>query len=153
MTAAKFKSFRGPAPQFLMAEHPDVQKPLLTLPPHSGAAKLDVSRGGAFGQGQLYLAIYGDQTPLTGMSDQPEGFQVVRVDLASMKLEPFFRTIRGREGPKGMEFVVNPGFRRSVDVRLSPTGDALYVADMGAAAIGAVARPFPGTGVIWRITR
>jgi hypothetical protein len=44
-----------------------------------------------------------------------------------------------------------------VDVTFSPDGDALYVVDTGAIAVLPTAapapQPFPGTGVIWRITR
>ncbi len=42
-------------------------------------------------------------------------------------------------------------------MRFSPTGDALYVADLGAFAVieaGAPRpMPIPGTGVVWRIAR
>jgi DNA-binding beta-propeller fold protein YncE len=41
-----------------------------------------------------------------------------------------------------------------VGVRFSPDGSALYVGDIGAISpFLAGAGPFPGTGVIWRITR
>ena len=56
-----------------------------------------------------------------------------------------------------MEYVTTPGPKRPVDVRFSREGDALYVADLGAIMVYPSARPtphpFPGSGVIWRISR
>lgn len=156
VTEAKFKSGRGPQPQFVMADHPEVEKPLLTLNPHVGAAKLDFSRGGAFGQGVLYLALAGDMKPMTAPDPQPQGFQVVRIDPNTGEAEPFFRTARGQEDARQMRFDLNPGPRRPIDVRFSPAGDALYIADGGVmifipSVVGPMPRPYPGSGVIWRV--
>jgi glucose/arabinose dehydrogenase len=49
----------------------------------------------------------------------------------------------------GESFSAGP--RRLLDVRFSPDGNALYIADFGAMAIQAGAAPVPGTGVIWRV--
>jgi len=53
VTDPKFRSGRGPTPEFLLAEHPEVEKPLASFPPHTGGTKLAVSPGGAFGRGLL----------------------------------------------------------------------------------------------------
>jgi hypothetical protein len=63
---------------------------------------------------------------------------------------------RGAIGPTGMAFVVAPSPKRLVDLRVAPGGNALYTVDIGAfmvvpTAIGPVARPFPKTGVVWRV--
>jgi glucose/arabinose dehydrogenase len=49
----------------------------------------------------------------------------------------------------GESFSAGP--RRLLDVRFSPDGNALYIADFGAMAIQAGAVPVPKTGVIWRV--
>ena len=50
------------------------------------------------------------------------------------------------------------GPKRPADVRFSPSGDALYVVDVGAivalpADAGPMVQAFPKTGAVWRITR
>ncbi len=159
VTDARFRPENGPAPKFLMRDHPPAEKPLLPLPPHVGAAKIDFGRGDGFGfRGHLFLALSGDMNPITGQHAERSGFEVVRIDPAAAKAEPFFGAKKGALGPKGMEYVVTAGPRRPVDVRFSTDGNALYVVDVGAVAIlstatGPAPRPFPGTGVVWRVTR
>lgn len=156
MTDAKFKSGRGPAPEFLLAEHPAVEKPLLTLPPHTGGTKMAASPGGVWGQGQIYAAVTGDMIPATGEPNEHPAPGVVRIDGTTLKLTPFFGARPAAQGAAGMEPVVTAGPRRPVDVQFSPRGDALYVADVGGlsvvpSAIGPMPHPFPRTGMIWRI--
>jgi glucose/arabinose dehydrogenase len=156
VTDPKFRSKRGPAPQFLLADHPEVQKPLLAVPPHTGGTKFDLSRGGPFGKGLAYVALMGDMTPSTGEKVDHPGFAVARMDLTTLKPEPFFQTRKDALGPKGFEYVATPGPRRPVDVKFAPDGLSLFVVDVGAmtdvpTALGPVPRPFPGTGVVWHI--
>jgi glucose/arabinose dehydrogenase len=156
VTDPKFRSSRGPAPQFLLAEHPPVEKPLLALPPHTGATKLAASPGGAFGRGQIYAAVAGNMIPASGAPNQHPAPGVARIDGTTLHITPFFGVRPEALGPPGMEPVVTAGPRRPVDVRFSPRGDALYIADVGGlaivpSAIGPMPRPFPRTGVIWRI--
>lgn len=159
VTDAQFRPENGPAPKFLMRDHPPIEKPLMKLPTHAGAAKMDYSRNAKFGfQGQLFVALSGDMNPITGEHAERSGFEVVRVDPAKAKFETFFRTQKSSLGPKGMEYVVTAGPKRPVDVCFSRDGSALYVVDVGAMAIvstatGPAPRPFPGTGVVWRIVR
>jgi glucose/arabinose dehydrogenase len=157
VTDPKFRSKRGPAPDFLLAEHPEPEKPILALPPHTGGAKFDLSRGGAFGEGQAYVALLGDMYPSTGEPTKHPGFGVARLDMTTLQVEPFFKTRPEALGPKGFEYVATAGPKRPVDVKFSPDGRSLYVVDFGAmtavpTAVGASPRPFPGTGVIWRIS-
>lgn len=57
----------------------------------------------------------------------------------------------------GMEYVATERPKRPVDVRFSPDGEALYIADVGAVTVmpGAVpaAPAIKGTGAIWRVIR
>lgn len=159
VTDARFRPEHGPAPKFLMRDHPMVETPLLRLQHHVGAAGMDVSRSGRFGfKGQLFIALSGDMNPITGAHAKRSGFAVVRVDPQDPKAETFFRARPDAIGPEGLEHVVTPGPKRPVGIRFSPDGEALYVVDVGAVAIfptaaGPAPRPFPRTGVVWRITR
>lgn len=157
VTDERFRPRNGPAPEFLLAEHPPVEKPVLTLPPHTSGTKFDLSRGGAFGAGQVYLAMTGDMTPMTGEATEHPGYGVARVDLNTLQITPFFRTRPEALGPRGLEYVATAGPKRPVDVKFSPDGNSLFVVDIGAmalvpTAIGPMPRPFPGSGVIWRIS-
>jgi glucose/arabinose dehydrogenase len=156
VTDERFRPAKGPAPHFLLKDHPKVEKPLMTLPPHTGGAKFDFSPGGAFGKGMVYVALWGDMTPATGKATKHPGPGVARFSTATLKPEPFFGVQKDALGTKGFEHAATAGPRRPVAVRFSPKGDALYVVDFGAmavvpTAVGPEPQPFPGTGVIWRI--
>ncbi len=159
VTDARFKPANGPAPKFLMRDHPDAERPLLSLTHHAGAAQMDFSRDARFGfKGHMFLALVGDMNPITGHHDERSGFMVVRIDPAKPKAEPFFHAKKAALGPKELDYIVTTGPKRPVGVRFTPSGDALYVVDIGALAIfstatGPAPRPFPRTGVVWRITR
>jgi hypothetical protein len=121
---------------------------------------MDAARNDAFGPtGMLYLTEVGDMNPITGAHPEHYGYDLVRIDPRSGKAEVFFRTKPSALGPSEgrLEYVQTPGPKRLVDVRFSPQGDALYVVDIGAIGvlptITPVPSPYPGTGVIWRITR
>ncbi len=159
VTDPKFKPKGMPAPEFLLKDHPPVEKPFMTFEPHSSVTKLDFSRGRGFGfEGQMFLAASGDYAPATATEQKRAGYWVKRIDPATGKGEMFFRAKSSALGPKDMEYVLTAGPKRPVDVKFSPAGDALYVVDIGAVAFvtsgtGPTPRPFPGSGVVWRITR
>ncbi|MBC8166395.1 MAG: PQQ-dependent sugar dehydrogenase [Bryobacteraceae bacterium] len=159
VTDARFKPKDGPAPEFLMKDHPAVEKPLMTFQPHASVTKMDFSRSAKFGfEGQMFLAASGDYSPATALKQERAGYWIQRIDTVTGKGEVFFRTKRDALGPKDLEYVSTAGPKRPVDVRFSPSGEALYVVDIGAVAFirtatGPTPRPFPTTGVVWRITR
>lgn len=159
VTDPRFKPSRGEEPKFLMREHPPVEKPFTTRPLHAGVTKMDFSRSAAFGyEGRMFLGEVGSGAPATGPETAPAGFQVVVIDLATGKAEPFFRANPSALGPKGQEYVATAAPKRPVDVRFSPDGNTLYVVDIGAltgfpAGAGPAARPFPGSGVVWRVVK
>jgi hypothetical protein len=94
-----------------------------------------------------------------GAGAQPLGHAVVRALVGED--DGGDRAGRGDErdalGPRGLEHVQTAGPRRPVDVRFAPDGNTLYVVDIGAITVlptmVPTAMPFPGTGVVWRITR
>ena len=159
VTDPRFSPKKGPAPQFIMKDHPPVEKPFMSFELHSSVTQMDVSRGGKFGfEGQLFLGSSGDQSPVTGEEEARAGYWVKRIDTSTAKAELFFRTRPDAMGPKGKEYVLTAGPKRLVDVRFSPHGDALYVVDIGpidylSGVNGPTPKAFPGTGVIWRISR
>jgi glucose/arabinose dehydrogenase len=157
VTDPRFQPARGPAPTPLMQSHPEPEKPLMTFPPHTAPAKFAFSRSELFGRDQIYLAMFGDMLPDTGNAGQHVGFGVARIDLSTWQVTPFFRAAQSALGPRGQEYVSTAGPRRPIDARFSPDGQSLYVVDFGAVgsidtAIGPKPRPYPGTGLLWRIT-
>ena len=91
VTEPQFRPQDGPAPAFVMAEHPAVEKPLLTFPEHSAATKLAVSPGEFGNPGDLFLAFFGHMAPMTGQVDgEHGGHRVVRIDPDTRQVETFF---------------------------------------------------------------
>jgi glucose/arabinose dehydrogenase len=155
----RFRSSRGPAPRPLLKDPPPFEKPWLSRPPHSATTKFDFARSSEFGfEGQMFLGEFGSGTPVNAPGTVPAGYQVVRIDPQTKQVEPFFKARESALGPGRERHVVTAGPKRPADVRFSPDGRALYVVDFGAmsafpAAAGPLVHPFPGTGVVWRITR
>lgn len=140
VTAPRFRPERGASPSFLLANHdelPPPQPPLMSFGPHSAAVKFDVGPPGlAYGAGDLFVALFGDEVPMTAPSGPRVGRRVVRVDLAAQRLHPV---------PAGP-------FARPIDVRFSPDG-VLHVLDFGhfeMTPAGVQARP--GTGKVYRLS-
>jgi glucose/arabinose dehydrogenase len=158
VTDERYKPKNGPAPKFILADHPKVEKPLATFDPHSSATKFDVSPNDLFGKDTIYVAMHGDLCPMTG--EAPEdllSYAVVKLDKSSMKPEPFFRARKDSLGSKGFEYVATAGPRRPIAVKFAPRGDAMFVLDFGPiamlpSAVGGSPKPFPGTGTVWVIT-
>lgn len=159
VTDARYAPKGGPAPAFLLAAHPTAEKPLMTFENHSSITQIAFSPGETFGfDGDLFLGSSGDQSPVTAREVVRAGYWVKRVDAETGTAQTFFRTKPEALGPPGLEYVETAGPKRIVDLRFAPTGDALYLVDIG--PIHYVEKPegpqpqaFPGTGVIWRITR
>ncbi len=158
VTQPQFKPEKAAAPEFLLKNHPPVEQPFLTLAPHGGVTQMDFSRSSGFGfEGDLFLGQVGDMQPITGNDARPVGYQVLRINRGTGRAEVFFRTRQDKLGPNYLEYVTTPGPKRPVDVRFSPDGNALYVVDIGAIMIYPSPTPspraWPGSGVIWRISR
>lgn len=157
VTDPMFRPDEGPQPEFLMEEHPPVSEPLVTLPVHAGVTKIAFAPAeGEFGfGGDLFVAEFGDMTPLTGEAGEHAGHRVARVDLETGEVHPFFFTSEDALGEEGEEYLATAGPKRLLEPYFTREGDALYVTDIGAFTVVEGAQPmpmpFPGTGVVWRI--
>jgi glucose/arabinose dehydrogenase len=150
----RYKPPGRPQPQPLLAEHPNTPpRPAAILGVHASANGLDFARNPGFGHvGQAFVAEFGDQAPSTGKVLSPVGAKVVRVDVASGVVEEFAVNRGAVQGPASR--IGGGGLERPVAARFDPAGTALYVVDFGVFTVdGDRFTPYPGTGVLWRITR
>jgi glucose/arabinose dehydrogenase len=137
----RFRAQRGPAPQFLLANHSDLpppEQPLLAFPPHSAAAKFDVSpQSSGSWAGCIAVALFGDERPMTAPNGPRLGRCIARIDTTNWTLQP----------------VECGTFKRPIDVRFHPTGDSLYVLDFGEFEFGTRAElaARAGTGALSRV--
>jgi glucose/arabinose dehydrogenase len=134
----RYRPERGPAPSFLLANHeelPPPKTPLLRFPPHVAALKFDVAPSGTAWAGQVFIALFGDETPLTAPAGPPVGRSVVRVD----------------PGDWDLHAALSEGLNRPIDVRFGPAG-ALYILDFGCFEIDGQRRlnAKKQTGKLWR---
>lgn len=143
---------RGREP--LLAEHPNPNppKPFAQFMQHSGPNGLDFCRDADFGfEGQAFVALFGDLSPVTSRLAQPAGFKVVRVDLDTREVVDF--AVNKAQGPASKLF--HSGFERPSHCAFGPDG-ALYVVDWGeiqlAPEVGGI-REEKATGAVWRIRR
>lgn len=142
ITAEQYTPTRGPAPTFVFANHdalPPVERPLLRFPPHVAAVKFDVAPAcNVPWAGHLFVALFGDEAPMTAPIGPRAGRMVARVDPVDWSLNPV---------------VANP-LSRPIDVRFGPDGRTLYILDFGQfemdAERGVVAHV--RTGKLWRLT-
>jgi glucose/arabinose dehydrogenase len=141
---------RGP----VIAEHPDPEppKPFANFPQHSGPNGVDFSRDAAFGfEGDAFVALFGDLTPVTSRLTTPSGFKVVRVDMGTGEVIDF--AVNNINGPASR--LPHAGMERPSHCQFGPDG-SLYVVDFGEISIapekGGI-RVWEGTGTLWRIRR
>ncbi len=154
VTDERFKAPGKPAPQFVLAEHPQTPpSPRARFAVHSSANGFDFSRSAEFGHpGEAFVALLGDETPTTGKVMAPVGCRVVRVNVETGEIEDFAVNRGSLAGPASK--LRSGGLERPVAARFSPDGHALYVVDFGVLIHDAAgAKPQPRTGAVWRIVR
>ncbi len=139
VTDDRFVPTRGVPPTFVLANHDELPPPepaLMEFPVHASAVKFDVAPPTAGDlAGQLVVALFGDEQPMTGPAGPAVGRSLVRVDPEDWSMHPFA-----------------DGFTRPIDVRFSPDG-ALHVLDFGQLDMkeggGLTARA--ESGALWRL--
>ncbi|MEX0744172.1 MAG: hypothetical protein WD118_01110 [Phycisphaeraceae bacterium] len=150
----RFQAPGEPAPQFLLADHPETPPtPVTRFAVHASANGLDFPPNNAFGfEGHAFVAQFGDLAPAVGKVLAPVGYNVVTVDPASGVIVPFAANAGPTNGPASQ--LGGGGLERPVDVAFSPDGTALYIADFGVMTTSDQGpQPRAGTGVVWRVTR
>ena len=150
-----FRPTAGVQPDFLLKEHPPVAPPVLRLEAHSGVAKLGVIPAGFSPDGTLLLARFGALAPPVGDEQSPTGRDVLVIDPRDGGSRIFLRARRESLGSGEFAHTSGPGLKRPVDVVWDARDQVVYVVDLGAVATtaGAKPRPFPGSGVVWRVKR
>lgn len=141
VTDARFRPQRGPQPGFLLDDHgalPPPEEPLLAFAVNAAATKFAVvpETAGRWA-GQLLVAIFGDEKPMTAPVGPKVGRNLLRVDPADWSAHAV------ETGP----------FERPIDVAVAPDGETLLVLDFGhfemkaAGGLDAVA----GSGRLWKV--
>lgn len=137
VTDTRFAAQRGPHPTFVLADHRRLPPPataLLEFPPHVAAVKFDLAPPGSRFEGSLFVALFGDEAPMTAPQGPRVGRGVALIDTATWQLRPLLS---------------GDPLRRPIDVRMHD--GALYIVDFGAfemTDIGVDAEP--GSGRLWR---
>ena len=140
VTDTRFRPTRGGELEFLLANHDDLpppEGPLARLPVNAAATKFVVAPASSPHPGQLYLALFGDEKPMTAPPGPRVGRSVVRVDLADGSYHPL---------------ASGEGLERPIDVAVDPAEDMLYILDFGDFEMeeGGRIRARAGSGKIWR---
>jgi glucose/arabinose dehydrogenase len=151
-------------PRFRLPGHPQPRRllngdlnpagtPAATFAPRSGVGRFDFSTSEQFGfVGQALVALSGQwSSSAYPVEETAAGFRVVRVDPRTGEITDFL--VNRSAAPSSSSN--SGGLERPFDVRFDPTGEMLYVVDMGEVQLSREygLEPYGGTGVIWRITK
>jgi glucose/arabinose dehydrogenase len=140
VTHERFLPERGPAPAFLLAEHgqlPAPERALLSFPPHTAAVKFDVAppNWGAHA-GHLYVALFGDERPMTAPAGPRAGRCVSRINTDDWTLEQ----------------VLTGPLSRPIDIRFRPDDGVMHIVDFGRFEMGPRGvEAGAGSGAVWRV--
>jgi glucose/arabinose dehydrogenase len=140
ITDPQYMPTRGPAPDFVLANHnelPTPERALLRFPPHAAAVKFDIAPSTfPIWAGQILIALFGDEAPMTVPSGPRVGRSVASIDPQQWSLHT----------------IVAEPLARPIDVRFHPLDGGLYVLDFGQfemhAERGVVAEA--QSGKLWR---
>ena len=147
VTDPRFRPRRGPQPAFVLANHaelPPPERPLAALPVNTAATKFDFAPPGTPFAGEMLVALFGDEKPMTAPNGPRVGRSVVRVDLEDGSFE---RLLGGMSGGG-----TSGGLSRPIDVRVGPHGEHLWILDFGDFEMeaGGRVRARAGSGKVWR---
>jgi glucose/arabinose dehydrogenase len=119
ITDLQYRPTRGPAPGFVLANHDELPPPeraLLRFPPHAAAVKFDVAPPTLTDwAGQIFIALFGDEAPMTAPPGPQVGRSVARIDPKDWSLHT----------------VIEEPLARPIDVRFHPMDRGLYMLDFG----------------------
>jgi len=145
VTDPKFNSSRSDKPlQFLMQDHPPIEKPLTLLErAHTAALQLAFSKQKFGFNGDGFVAQFGTHAPHTGPelnTSEVIGQDIVRVNVDNGTIIPFMTL-----------YEKSPLFH-PVDVVFSNDDTSLYVVDWGKFEHEKSPSTYANTGIIWKIT-
>lgn len=155
VTEARFRLPGHPQPRRLLEGAPQVAGiPAATFAARSGVGRLDFCASDAFGfVGDVLVALSGEWSNAAYLGEEAAagGHRVVRVDPRTGATTDFLANRQGAPSSTGN----SGGLERPFDVRFDPSGEVLYVVDLGEVQLSREygLEPFGGTGVVWRITR
>ena len=140
ITDPKYTPQRGPRPKFVIQNHEDLpnpEKPLMEFPVNSAAVKFDLlpETAPCFG-GQLVVALFGDEKPMTAPPGKKVGRNIARIDMEDWTLHA----------------LPDLGLDRPIDVKYNPVDGYLYILDFGyfeMNGVGVDAKS--GSGKLWKI--
>ena len=119
VTDLRFAPSRGPKPDFILSNHhelPPPEKPLIALPVNSAATKFDILPVSHHHfPGQIIIALFGDEKPMTAPPGYKVGRNILRIDTAdwSRHLLPDLQ------------------LNRPIDVKYNAADDSIWVVDFG----------------------
>lgn len=140
ITDPEYVPTRGPSPTFLLANHNDFplpERPLLRFPSHAAAVKFAIVPDSApRWAGQIFVALFGDEAPMTAPSGPRVGRSVGRID----------------PGDWSLHDVIGEPLSRPIDIGFDQAGEVMFILDFGqfemtTQGVAAV----PGTGCLWRL--
>lgn len=148
VTLPYFKPPGHSQPDFVLAQHPPIAaQPLIRFAPHTATLKFDFSTNSHFSTaGDIFFAQFGDQSPMTGLTPEPRGYRIVRVNPETGQIRDFL--VNKTPGEKGN------GPERPIAPRFSPDGKELYIVDFGVMEVAeGVIYPYAETGAVWKVRR
>ena len=124
--------------QFLMQDHPPLEKPLaLFEPPHTSTIQMEFANESFGFAGEAFVGQVGAHYHAPGVT---VGQNVVRVNVDNKTITEFLTLSKPTT------------IFRPTDIAFSQNGTALYIADWGNWLEPGTGATIPNTGVIWKIT-
>ncbi|MDF1698269.1 MAG: hypothetical protein P1U56_20640 [Saprospiraceae bacterium] len=119
VTDPRFKPTRGPELEFVLSNHdtlPQPEKPLIELPINSAATKFDcLPDSHPHYPGQLILALFGDEKPMTAPAGFRTGRNISRIDPSDWSHHP----------------LPDLELDRPIDVKYNASDDSIWIVDFG----------------------
>lgn len=150
---ARYCAPDGAAQAFVLRHHdrlPPPEQSLLDFDVNACAVKFTVIPNGQPHAGDLLVAQFGDERPMTGPAGPMVARNVVRVDVNTWRVYPVHLGDAGADIDKD---AVPRHPKRPLDIAFSPDGAWLYLVDFGEFEFTASKRieARAGSGCLWRI--
>jgi hypothetical protein len=170
VTDPKFQSPRGGGKplEFLMQNHPPVEKPLVELDVGAALAQVDFSRSSSnktdnFGlEGMAFIAEFGIMVPISHLPDSLKNQE--REKIVGQKV--VMLNIQTKNYSDFVSLNTSDSSFRPVGIAFNQNEDALYIASIGKVEVrttlpnsNSIQLPepvpwyYPNTGVIWKVTK